>query len=168
MNLSPSHTHSLCCPEPDFAVLAPPERDPPQPPEGAPQILETRWYETLKACASAVSDGGFNIVHASLYSTPDLDGDNVRDWFFEDPRDCESGDGSSMNNRSFEIHLSRSEGGAELAFTSEPGEQPVYDIAAKPAVLISNPECGFEDPCRNLRLQWDTRATRLVAAAAAR
>jgi len=147
-----------------FAILAPPEDDEPRPPEDAPELLQAKWRETAKACPSAASEGVFNIVHADIHSIPDLDGDGVRDWMYAPPHGCPSLDGTLAELQPFMIYLTRSDGGVDLAFTSEPGERPVYDIATRPAVLISNPECGFNEPCRNLRLTWNSRESRFVPA----
>lgn len=147
-----------------FGVLALPEEDQPRPPEEAPSVLQERWRETVQACPSVVSAGAFNIVHADIQSVPDLDGDNMRDWFFQGPADCSGGDGTQGDQRSFMIYLTRTSGEAVLAFTSGPGEQPLYDIATTPAMLVSNPECGSEVACRNMRLRWDSRTARFVPA----
>ena len=145
-----------------FGVLASPVEDEPRPPEDAPDVLQSLWRETVQACPSAASEGAFNIVHADILSIPDLDGDGVRDWLYKAPNGCERLDGTVVDQKPFMIYLARADGGAELAFSSEPGEQPVYDISTRPAVLISNPECGFDVPCRDARLQWDARAARFI------
>lgn len=145
-----------------FGVVAPAAGGEPRPPEGAPEVLQSRWRETVQACPSAASEGAFNIVHADIRSIPDLDGDGVRDWLYEDPYGCARPDGTVGDPKPFMIYLARADGGAELAFTSEPGERPVYDIATRPAVLISNPECGLDVPCRDARLQWDAGAARFL------
>jgi len=147
-----------------FGVLAPAEEDEPRPPEDAPEVLQTHWRETVEACPSAASEGAFNIDHAEIHSIPDLDGDGARDWLYKAPHGCAGVDGTFGERKPFMIYLTRANGGADLAFTSEPGEQPIYDIATSPAVLISNPECGFDDPCRNLRLRWNARTARFAPA----
>ena len=145
-----------------FSILAPPEQDQPRPPEGAPEVLQARWRETAIACPSASSEGEFHVRHATIHSIPDLDGDGQRDWHYDDPYRCPTDDGSLADPQPFQIYLARPDGGVELAFTSEPGERPIYDIATEPANLISNPECGFDVVCPNQLLRWDGATKRFV------
>ena len=147
-----------------FGTLAVPEEDAPQVPEGAPGFLQARWRQTAAACPSTVSEGAFNIVHAKIDSIPDLAGDGVRDWQYIEANDCDRGDGTMGAAKPFMIYLERVNGDAILAFTSQPGEHPVYDIATRPAELISNPDCGFDQPCRDERLKWDAVSTRFIRA----
>ena len=145
-----------------FGILALPEEDAPQVPDRAPSVLQALWRKTAAACPSTVSEGSFNIVHAKIDSIPDLDGDGLRDWQYIEANDCDRGDGTIGEAKSFMIYLERTNGEAVLAFTSQPGERPVYDIATKPAGLVSTPDCEFAQACRNERLKWDAVSARFV------
>ncbi|WP_426039867.1 hypothetical protein [Brevundimonas sp. DC300-4] len=138
-----------------FGILAGPEEDAPQVPESAPSALQARWRQTAAACPSTVSEGSFNIAHAKIDSIPDLDGDGVRDWQYVQANGCDRGNGTIGEATPFMIYLARPGDEVILAFTSQPGEQPVYDISTSPAGLISNPDCEYDQPCRNERLRWD-------------
>lgn len=145
-----------------FGILASPDEDAPQAPDTAPGVLGTLWRQTAAACPSSVSEGEFHIVHAQIDSIPDLDGDGLRDWQYMPANDCDRGDGAIGEAKPFMIYLTRANDEAVLAFTSLPGEHPVYDIATRPAGLISNPECEYDLPCPNERLRWDPEASLFI------
>jgi len=146
----------------DFALLASPEEDEPRPPEVAPESLKSQWRKTAVACPSYATEGAFEVRHAKVLSIPDLDGDDVRDWSYEPTTGCTPEGGMAGDIGNFLIYLSRGDADVELAFTSERGEHPVYDIATSPALLISNPDCGYDVACRNQPLRWDAATKEFV------
>lgn len=147
-----------------IGVLDPSERAGFQFPEAAPEALQQLWRASAKACPSSYGDEALSITYAKVHSIPDLDGDSVRDWFYRAPSDCPAIDTSFAEPQPYQIYLSRADEDPKLAFTSGIGEQPVYDIATSPAMLISNPECGIDAPCRNLRLKWNAQTQSFAAA----
>ncbi|MBB5747638.1 hypothetical protein [Brevundimonas variabilis] len=143
-----------------IGVLDPSQRAGSQFPEAAPEALQRLWRDTAKACPAPTDDEGLSVAYATIHSVPDLDGDRVRDWFFQAPAECPGNDTSYGEQQPYRIYVSRAGQDPELAFTSRAGEQPLYDVASRPAILISNPDCGSDSSCPNIRLKWDTRTQR--------
>lgn len=128
--------------------------------DGLPQELAAVWRETRLVCPSQDEDG-FRTWRATFKSVPDLNGDGLRDWLVRKPDPCGSS-GEPVMSTGFGVWLTGGDGTLREVWTSEPDRWAVIDIATTPARLISNPSCGFEDPCPDLRLEWDPQSSTFV------
>ncbi|MBX3476180.1 MAG: hypothetical protein KF910_01070 [Brevundimonas sp.] len=132
------------------------------PPSDAPEAVADIWFKTRTACASVYVDDGVEIRRAALHDIPDVDGDGVRDWVVERPSPCQDSPGDMVPYPGFEVWLSRADGEAVQAYVSPAEIFPKLDVSAGPAVVVTEPACGFQETCAQTRLRWDAGSGRLV------
>jgi hypothetical protein len=123
----------------------------------APQAVASLWFTTRRTCP-ATNDDGFETRRANIRDVPDLNGDGVRDWIVTPPYDCEEQAGDPAPMPGFQVWLSDGQGGATEAYVSPVDRYPSIDVGVSPAVLVTNPPCGFGEPCPDERLRWDGRS----------
>ena len=133
-----------------------------QPNDRAPAPVADRWFHTRTTCPSVYNDDGLEVRRAALHDIPDVDGDGVRDWIVEPPSACQPRPGDDVPYPGFEIWLTRDDGQAVQAYVSAAERYPRLDIGGSPAVVVTQPPCGYGETCRTTRLRWDPGSGRFI------
>ncbi len=126
-----------------------------------PAELSEVWHGSRLTCPS---DDDIRTYRAAFKSVPDLNGDGLRDWLVRRPDPCAASPEHTVTPVGFSVWLSGTDGTLREAWASAPDHRAMIDIAATPARLISNPACGNETACPNVRMRWDPRSSSFVPA----
>lgn len=128
-------------------------------PDDLPEDLSRAWFGGRLTCRDT-GDDGFTALRPGFRSIPDINGDGRRDWIGTPPVCADEDAGSPV----FDLWVTGEGGGLEIAYTSAPDHYPSIDIGTTPATVITNPACGYNQPCPDTRLRWDGVRRRFVPA----
>ena len=128
-----------------------------------PAELSEVWHGSRLTCPSG-DDDGIRTYRAAFKSLPDLNGDGRRDWLVRKPDPCAASPEETVTPVGFSVWLTGADGVLGEAWASAPDHWAVVDIATTPARLISNPACGNDTACPNVRLRWDSRSSGFIPA----
>ena len=128
-----------------------------------PAELAEVWRGARLTCPSG-DDDGFRVYRPTFKSVPDLNGDGRRDWLVRKPDPCAASPEETVTPVGFSVWLTGPDGALGEAWSSAPDRWAVVDIATTPARLISNPPCGNDTACPNVRMRWDPRSSSFIPA----
>jgi len=128
-----------------------------------PAELSEVWHGARLTCPSG-DDDGFRVYRPTFKSVPDLNGDGRRDWLVRKPDPCAASPEEAVTPVGFSVWLTGPDGALSEAWASAPDRWAVIDIATTPARLISNPPCGNDTACPDVRMRWDPRSSRFIPA----
>ncbi|MDO1560234.1 hypothetical protein Q0812_12425 [Brevundimonas sp. 2R-24] len=104
---------------------------------GFPPMAETHPSELSGLVQSLASDCTEYTPRVEVFSVPDLDGDDARDWFVKPPYRCDS------DSRVANVIVFLTRGGLHEAYRAQEDEVLAVDIATTPAALLRSRECDL-------------------------
>jgi hypothetical protein len=133
-------------------------------PEWTPPTLEEMRFRSRAWCP-VTTEEGVRLQQATLFDTPDLNGDGIRDWVFG-PADGCAGEPAT----GFQVWVTtepgpgpQGRGGAvALAWTAPPGRWAEFEVSERPATLMMVSPCDQGADCAGIPLRWNASEGRLV------
>lgn len=125
-------------------------------PDNVPDALYAEVEATRSACP-APGGGGWYWNQAEVRDTPDLNGDDRRDWLIYPVGTC-----TDPPERGFGLWVTGQGDSVALAYQAPPGGRAEFEVSHRPATVRVVPGCPTDESCPAVPLQWNAAEGRLV------